>query len=152
MGAAVRSASIGLVLMLVGCGQFTEADIEIDTARPDMPDTADTDAQGGALTVSYTLVGYNGTADCAAAGVSLVHLVASGPGEPIEVDYPCDDEAIRLADVAAGAWTVELRAEIRDAEGPFYAGEGSVEIEGESVLDVTLECDDNGWDDGCGGA
>jgi hypothetical protein len=114
------------------------------------PDTDEGDA--GALTVTYTLRSWEADVSCADAGLSTLQLVAEGAGEPIAADFPCDDQPIRLADVPSGSWTVSLHGDHGSDEGPFFAGESSVQVDGDTEVDVTVNCDENGWDDGCGGA
>jgi hypothetical protein len=112
------------------------------------PDTIDTGPSGeGDLAITLHFSRYEGVVGCAAAGIEEVSFTF---GESA-ITLPCDDSAIPWLGVPAIDSMLQIRADT--SYGPFYAASVGVTVpeDGEVPVDVTLDCDDNGWDDGCGG-
>jgi hypothetical protein len=127
----------------IDTGMVGDADVDTDA---DSDSDVDEDDD---LVVTYALTAYDGAVTCEGGWLNTLHLVAEGPADPIEADFPCDDAPIRLSDLTVGRWTVSLRGEM--SSGAFFEGSGSADVEGETELTIDMPCDDNGLDDGCGG-
>ncbi len=137
------------------------ADDDDTSGDDDTADDDDTVASGYALEIEYIFLGFYDTADsCTEAWVDQLWLDATLDGvEQPQLVFPCDDAPILIEDVATGTWTLSL-ASVTDIEAwdQPYSGSDPVTAEvedgGAETVTVTLElqCHENGWDDGCGGA
>ncbi len=146
---------------------FNESDDDCDGLLPaddpdcepaDSGDSGDTGQTGttGTVAISYTLSAAGSTIDCAAAGLGeddlMVTLAIGGtPQDTLALD--CDDTAITLDDVPAGAQSVTITAASDDTIREWATGTVSVEViaDTSTPLDVVLTCSSPGVDDGCGG-
>lgn len=124
-------------------------------------DDDSTGATGYSLVIEYEFLGFFDTADsCAEAWVDQLWLDSSLDGVPQpQLVFPCDDAPIQLDDVATGTWTVSLAsvADIAAWDQPYSGSDpatADVVDGGPATVTVSLalECHENGWDDGCGGA
>ena len=116
----------------VDTGMGGDADVDADTDTD-----SDTDAdEDDDLVVTYELSAVDGIVTCEQGWLSTLHLIAEGPGQPIEADFPCDDAPIRLSDLEVGRWTVTLRGDM--SSGAFFEGSGEADVNGETELTIEI--------------
>jgi hypothetical protein len=139
-------------MFIVGCldGRMSKPDIGRDTGfEADVDVDVDTDGEEeGDLSLSVHLSALEGEVDCTTAGISEVHLAFLGD----ELTVPCDDSVISWYGVSSGSGQLEARG---DADsGVFYEGSLGAELTADTMntLEITLDCNENGILDGCGGA
>jgi hypothetical protein len=122
-----------------------------DTSVPD--DSDDVDATGS-VEITYSFGGAPDPLDaCAAANVSLLEITFEGTDATVgPVSYPCVDAAVRIGEIAPSPFTVSISGETEI--GVLFAASAEILIEPdtEAALTVVLVCEENGVDDGCGGA
>jgi len=128
-----------------------------DAADDDVADD-DSAADLAAMEIHYTFDGYYAPATtCAEAWITDLWVSLSHDGidlTPYQV--VCNDAPIVVPDLALGEWTVAL-SNVEDINGwtdPYTASEpvSSQLAAGTTVVNVVLVCNENGVDDGCGGA
>jgi hypothetical protein len=134
-----------------------------DTADDDAgdDDAGDDDtAAAHALEIQYDFGGfYDPASTCADAWISTlwITLTHDGQEQPL-LSFPCDDTPILITPIGEGSWTV-MAVSVEQVilwDGPYAASEiAAVEVTAPPAtvpVHLTLVCDENGWDDGCGGA
>jgi hypothetical protein len=128
-----------------------------DTGSTVSPDTSETGegSSTGSLEIAYALTTLDsaGITCVGAAVASLEVTLTPTTGDEVVIGSPCTDEPVRLFDLSVGTYELEVRGDT-DYE-VFYASELIfVQIAEDTTTEVSidLECDENGLDDGCGGA
>jgi hypothetical protein len=157
---------MALGLVLGGCKEWVTVLGDDDSAggQPGDDDTSggddDTAVDTYGIELSYTFDGYVDPATtCEEAWISTlyVNLALDGVDQP-QQSFSCDDTPILIGGLDEGEWTVMV-ASVEDVEaetGP-YSASGDVTVHlgaGPNPLpvDIEIECNENGVDDGCGGA
>ena len=128
-----------------------------DAADDDVADD-DSAADLASMEVHYTFDGYyTPTTTCAEAWITDLWIFLSHDGldlTPYQV--VCNDTPIVVPDLAAGEWTVALST-VEDISvwTDLYTASAPESVQlstGTTVVNVVLVCNENGVDDGCGGA
>jgi hypothetical protein len=147
----------GFSLLVLGCdpgGTGTIGDVGTSTST-DPPDTAgSTPVDPGSVAIAYSFSANMDVPDCASAGVSTLAVTIGTEDGETTIAFPCDDAAIRLSDLDPGSVSIHIVGHMSNADGPFFAGDAVIDVisGAEAPATLILACDENGWDDGCGGA
>jgi hypothetical protein len=117
-------------------------------------DCADTDAGGtGAVSVAYTWSSIAGFSSCTEAGVTALSVVVSPQGGPAAdaISYPCNDEAVLVANVAMGDWVVSITASAT-SERSWASDTVAVHVDADATATATVTLDCTALaPDACGG-
>ncbi len=161
----VASVTMALLATIACVGRPETFPVEIDTAWRDSGDpeeeTGDTGDSGeplgprGGLSIAYTFdPGMLGVTSCEEAGLDVISVVLvpsfGAAREPIV--FPCQGQELRVHDLAAGGWVATLVGGVAPAVTWESVPAAVSVLEGDtSAYTVSLVCDPNEVDDGCGG-
>lgn len=175
---ALLAAATGLMIfaLALGCPEYVDVFGDDDSAGDDDITGDDDDTLGGdddddtlgddddsaagsfSLEIHYTFAGYYDPATtCAEAWIDTLWIsYTDGATVDEQTSRACDDTPVLVEGLSAGSWTVMLSSieEIAGYASPYTASEPqAVVVDGDpTVVNVIMNCHENGMDDGCGGA
>ena len=129
-----------------------------DAADDDVADDDDSAVGAYSVEIHYTFGGYyDPAATCADAWINTLWISYSdGSTVDEQTSRVCDDDPVLIEGLTAGTWTLMLSSveEIVPNTSPYTASEPQEVVvdANPTVVNVVMTCNENGVDDGCGGA